>query len=108
MRRAVFRGLYDLKLLFQLAVCFKNVCFLALTNDNGSGFQHISVKKSLQGRCDSTQSVGRIDENNVGEFLKNGFIGVGVGSSLYNKELIKRGEYDKLEALARKYVAALK
>jgi 2-dehydro-3-deoxyphosphogluconate aldolase/(4S)-4-hydroxy-2-oxoglutarate aldolase len=53
-------------------------------------------------------AVGGVDENNAGEWLKNGFCGVGVGSNLYNKKLIDAGDFDGLAQLAAKFMAALR
>ena len=37
-----------------------------------------------------------------------GFYGVGVGSNLYNKQLINARNYKSLKELAEKYVTAIK
>lgn len=52
-------------------------------------------------------AVGGIDFNNMEEFFKAGACGIGVGSSIVNKDLIKRGEWDKITALAKKYTEKL-
>ena len=49
-------------------------------------------------------AVGGVDVNNVGEFIKAGCIGVGVGSSLVNKELINNGKYEELKELAKQFI----
>lgn len=53
-------------------------------------------------------AVGGVDDKNLPEFLKVGFIGAGIGSSLTNKDMIARGDYASLQALAARYVAAAK
>lgn len=53
-------------------------------------------------------AVGGVDEKNVGTMIQNGFAGVGVGSNLYNKKLVDEGKWDQMEALARKFVEAVK
>ncbi len=49
-------------------------------------------------------AVGGVDENNTPDFLKAGCVGVGVGGNLVNNDWIKAGEFDKITALAKKYV----
>lgn len=53
-------------------------------------------------------AVGGVTNTNVKEFLANGFDGVGVGSNLYSKELIKAKDFQALENLAREYVSEIK
>lgn len=50
-------------------------------------------------------AVGGVDEKNLSEFLKAGFVGVGIGSSLTDKKMITEKRYDDLKALAERYVA---
>ncbi len=49
-------------------------------------------------------AVGGVNEKNIGEFLNAGAVGAGVGGNLVNKEWIKAGEFDKITALARKFL----
>ena len=51
-------------------------------------------------------AVGGVDDKNLPDFLKAGFIGLGIGSSLTNKKMIEEGRYDELEAVAEVYVKA--
>ena len=51
-------------------------------------------------------AVGGVDDKNLPDFLKAGFIGLGIGSSLTNKKMIEEGRYDELKALAEVYVKA--
>lgn len=51
-------------------------------------------------------AVGGIDHKNLPDFLKAGFIGAGIGSSLTNKEMIDSGDYEGLQKLAAAYIAA--
>lgn len=51
-------------------------------------------------------AVGGVDDKNLPEFLKAGFIGAGIGSSLTNKKMIAEGRYDELRELAGAYVKA--
>lgn len=48
-------------------------------------------------------AVGGVNEKNIGEFLKAGVSGAGVGGNLVNKEWIKNGEFDKITALAEEF-----
>ena len=50
-------------------------------------------------------AVGGVNEKNIAEFLKAGAVGAGVGGNLVNKEWIKAGEFNKITALAREFVA---
>ena len=51
-------------------------------------------------------AVGGVDDKNLPDFLKAGFIGLGIGSSLTNKKMIEESRYDELKALAEVYVKA--
>lgn len=51
-------------------------------------------------------AVGGIDQHNLPSFLKAGFIGAGIGSSLTNRELIEKEDYAELKALAEEFVSA--
>ena len=52
-------------------------------------------------------AVGGVNADNVADFLKAGAVGVGVGSNLVNKDWINNGEYSKVIAEAKKYVASI-
>lgn len=52
-------------------------------------------------------AVGGIYDENIAEYLSAGVSGFGIGSNITNKKLIANGEFDKITALARKYVTAL-
>lgn len=45
-------------------------------------------------------AVGGVNPDNVGEFIKAGAVGAGVGGNLTNKEWIAAGEYDKITEVA--------
>lgn len=53
-------------------------------------------------------AVGGVNEKNAADFLKAGAVGVGVGGSLVNAELVKAGEVAKITALAAEYVQNIK
>ena len=50
-------------------------------------------------------AVGGVSEKNVGEFIRAGCVGAGVGGNLVNKEWIAAGEFDKIRALAAQLCA---
>lgn len=49
-------------------------------------------------------AVGGVNEKNVGDFIKAGAVGAGVGGNLVNKEWIAAGEFDKITALAQEFI----
>ena len=53
-------------------------------------------------------AVGGVNEKNAADFMKAGCVGLGVGGNLVNKEWIKNGEWDKITALAREFMTAVK
>lgn len=50
-------------------------------------------------------AVGGVNLDNVAEFIEAGAIGVGIGSSLVNKQLINDGKFEELTELAKAFVA---
>jgi 2-dehydro-3-deoxyphosphogluconate aldolase/(4S)-4-hydroxy-2-oxoglutarate aldolase len=53
-------------------------------------------------------AVGGIDENNAADFIQAGATGLGVGGNLVNRDRIAAGEFDRISAVARKLVLAVK
>ena len=53
-------------------------------------------------------AVGGVTPENAGEYIKDGFCGVGVGAALYDKKRIAEEDWDGLSALARSYLDVLK
>ena len=53
-------------------------------------------------------AVGGVNENNLGEFLAAGAVGVGIGGNLVKKEWIRAGEFGKITEAARLVTAAAK
>ena len=49
-------------------------------------------------------AVGGISPDNVGDFIKAGCVGAGVGGNLTNKEWIAAGEWDKITEASRRLV----
>ena len=52
-------------------------------------------------------AVGGVDEKNVADFLKAGAVGVGVGSNIINKEMLKNNDFAGITRLAKLYVEAI-
>lgn len=61
-----------------------------------AGDMPMSYIKSLKGPFDGTQyvAVGGVRLENVADFIKAGFIGVGIGSNLIPKELVEAEDWD--------------
>lgn len=61
--------------------------------------------KSLLGPFDGTQyvAVGGVNLENVADFMKAGFVGVGVGSNLIPKELAERGAWDEAAEYVKRF-----
>ncbi len=53
-------------------------------------------------------AVGGITESNVEEYLKAGVSGFGIGGNLVKKDLIKKGEFDKITEIAKNYCNLIK
>ena len=53
-------------------------------------------------------AVGGIDENNMGDYLKAGVCGFGVGSNVIDKKALANGDFDSITELAKKYVSEVK
>ena len=49
-------------------------------------------------------AVGGVDADNAADFIKAGAVGVGVGSSLVNKNWVAAGEFEKITAEAKKMI----
>jgi len=48
-------------------------------------------------------AVGGIDENNLKDYLNAGIAGAGIGSNIVNDSLIQKGDFDRIEELARRF-----
>ena len=59
--------------------------------------------KAIRGPLNQVRllAVGGVSEKNAAAFMRAGCVGVGVGGNLVNREWIARGEFKKIEALAR-------
>ena len=47
-------------------------------------------------------AVGGVNEENVGDFIRAGAVGIGIGGNLVNKGLIENGHFDSITSLAKK------
>ena len=53
-------------------------------------------------------AVGGVNEKNAAEYMKAGCVGIGAGGNLVNREWIENGEWDKVTALAREFMKAVR
>lgn len=53
-------------------------------------------------------AVGGINTQNISDYLKAGVCGFGIGSNIVDKEMLQRGDFKGIEALARAYTEAVK
>lgn len=65
----------------------------------------MSYIKSLKGPFDGTQyvAVGGVKLENIAEFLKAGFIGVGIGSNLIPKEFVRNDDWDSAADYVKRF-----
>ncbi len=53
-------------------------------------------------------AVGGVNQENIGEFMRQGAVGAGVGGNIVSKKLIEEGRFEEITALAQEYVNAVK
>ena len=53
-------------------------------------------------------AVGGINDGNMGDYLKAGVCGFGIGTNIVDKKLIAANDFDAITELAKKYVEAVK
>ena len=53
-------------------------------------------------------AVGGINDGNMGDYLKAGVCGFGIGTNIVDKKLIAENNFDAITKLAKKYVEAVK
>lgn len=75
-----------------------------------AGDMPMSYIKSLKGPFDDTQyvAVGGVTLENIAEFMKAGFLGVGIGSNLIPKEMVRAEAWDDAAAYVRRFFAQIK
>lgn len=61
--------------------------------------------KSLQGPFDGTEyvAVGGVKLENIADFIKAGYIGVGIGSNLIPKDMVKADDWDAAASYVKKF-----
>lgn len=52
-------------------------------------------------------AVGGVNETNLGDYLKAGACGFGIGSNIINKKMIAEGDWDGITNLAKEFLAAV-
>ena len=52
-------------------------------------------------------AVGGVNETNLGDYLKAGACGFGIGSNIINKKMIAEGDWDGITRLAEEFLAAV-
>lgn len=74
-----------------------------------AGDMPLSYIKSLKGPFDGTQyvAVGGVRLENIADFIKAGFIGVGIGSNLIPKEMVNAGDWDGAAAYVKLFYERL-
>ena len=65
--------------------------------------------KMLRGPIDNVGfvAVGGIRLNNIDDFFQAGCIGIGIGGSVINKELVEKGHWDQAAEIIKKYKEAV-
>ena len=78
--------------------------FVKVFPTSGLGSSYI---KAIRGPLNHIRllAVGGVNEKNIAEFLAAGCVGAGVGGNLVNKTWIAGGEWDKITALAKEFIA---
>jgi 2-dehydro-3-deoxyphosphogluconate aldolase / (4S)-4-hydroxy-2-oxoglutarate aldolase len=51
---------------------------------------------------------GGVNLDNIGEYIKNGAVAVGVGGNLVDKKLVAAGDFEAIRQTAAKYIAAVR
>ena len=74
-----------------------------------AGDMPMSYIKSLKGPFDGTEyvAVGGVKLENIADFMKAGFIGVGIGSNLIPKELMAAEDWDGAAAYVKGFFAQI-
>ena len=72
-----------------------------------AGADYVKAVKAPLGHI-KMLAVGGINEKNIGEYLKAGVDGFGVGSNIINGEYLKNNDFKAITELAKKYTEAIK
>lgn len=75
-----------------------------------AGDMPMSYVKSLKGPFDNTDyvAIGGVTPENAGDFIKAGYLGVGLGSNLFPKEYVAQNAWDKAAECVAGMVARVK
>lgn len=75
-----------------------------------AGDMPMSYIRSLKGPFDGTEyvAVGGVKLDNISDFIKAGFVGVGIGSNLIPKEMVESDDWETAEKYVKKYFEQLK
>lgn len=70
-----------------------------------AGDMPMSYIKSLKGPFDMTDyvAVGGVNLENIADFMKAGYIGVGIGSNLISKDMVKTDDWEAAASYVKKY-----
>jgi 2-dehydro-3-deoxyphosphogluconate aldolase/(4S)-4-hydroxy-2-oxoglutarate aldolase len=80
--------------------------FVKLFPLQGFGASYVKAIKAPLSGIDLL-AVGGVDLTNIGDFLKAGIAGFGIGTSIVDKTLIEREDYEAVTRLAASFVAAV-
>ena len=80
--------------------------FVKLFPLQGFGASYVKAIKAPLSGIDLL-AVGGVDLTNIGDFLKAGIAGFGIGTSIVDKKLIEREDYEAVTRLAASFVAAV-
>lgn len=74
-----------------------------------AGDMPMSYIKSLKGPFDGTEyvAVGGVKLENIAEFMKTGFLGVGIGSNLIPKEMMAADDWSSAAAYVKSFYAQI-
>lgn len=80
--------------------------FVKLFPADGLGAKYVKAVRAPLSHIDFL-AVGGICENNMGEYLSAGMCGFGIGSNIVLKDAVDAEQYEKITALAKKYVSEI-
>lgn len=91
-------------------ICTAHRCgadFVKLFPVTSLGTEYVkAIKAPLSGI--KLLAVGGVNDKNMGDYLKTGISGFGVGSNIIDKKLLEKEDYSAITELAKRYVNAAK
>lgn len=81
--------------------------FIKLFPAGTLGLDYIKALRAPLGHV-KMLAVGGVHDRNAADFIQAGCVGIGVGGNLVNKDWIAQKQFDRIEALARNYVTAVR